>query len=1080
MSKRKRFAVNFLADLHIHSPYSRATSKGSNLSGLAAWAQIKGINLIGTGDFTHPDWFAQLEEQLMPAEQGLFRRKDPLVPQVLQGTTPTSVDIRFILTAEISSIYKRHDKVRKVHNIIFCPDLESARAFNARLAAIGNIHSDGRPILGLDSRDLLEIVLEEIPGGFLVPAHIWTPWFSLFGSKSGFDTVEECFGDLSDHIFALETGLSSDPDMNRLISALDRFTLISNSDCHSPSKLGRELNLFDCELSFGAMREALEHPSQGFRGTVEFYPEEGKYHHDGHRKCGICFDPATTREHNNICPVCGKPLTIGVSHRVMELADRNTPYYPDQAPGFESLIPLPEILSEILGVGFGSKAVLQQYARLIGKFGAEFTLLRDTPVEDISSDSTLLGEAIKRVRERKVIRQAGFDGQFGIIHVFENGEIDTLAGVGSLFANEKVARKAQKALNKVGPKLCSTEPAKKKAAPEHKGPKLNAEQQEIIHSTSPHILVSAGPGTGKTFTLVERMVRLLATNQRPENLFAITFTNKAADEIKERLSARTAAAAATVFSGTFHTFCLHWLRKAQPALAVIGDETRQLLIKQLFANLNPQERNQIRAEVISYFHFRSTQPHGLQASVSVQSYLSHLEKLVAVDLDAIIPTFLACLHDADFKKMVTGEVRCLFVDEFQDVNQAQYDLVSALADTAEVFAIGDQDQAIYGFRGSDLKFFFQFGKDHNATLLKLTANYRCRPEIVKAAAALIAHNTVRSAIVLSSKIKKAASLHKLTLENAQKEGQAIARTIEKLVGGTSSLTVDQEGADSYTFKDIAVLFRMGRQAAILAAELANLGIPFQQSGAAPFFMKAEVRPLYHFLLAATGKATIADTLQLLGAIKGIGHTTLDLLEQKIPAISNDIWQELTHVEIPHVAMEKIAALHEIMALYKEGAQKDGSRGLGKVAHFLGLDLDHDLIKKFINFSRALGGMDAAAHHFLRHAEATVYDDRAEAVALMTMHSAKGLEFPVVFIAGLEEGLCPYISVGSNLEEERRLLYVAMTRAKEKLFVTRSTTRHGAECTPSRFLNELPSQLFTAQDPPVAKKKKKTAVQLKLF
>ncbi len=1072
--------MNFLADLHIHSPYSRATSKSSNLAGLAAWAQVKGIHVLGTGDFTHPGWFSELEEQLTPAEQGLFRLKDPAVPQALPGITPDPIDIRFTLTAEISSIYKRHGKVRKVHNIIFCPDLESARAFNARLAAIGNIQSDGRPILGLDSRDLLEIVLEEIPQGFLVPAHIWTPWFSLFGSKSGFDSIEECFADLSDHIFALETGLSSDPDMNRLVSALDRFSLISNSDCHSPSKLGREVNLFACELSFAAMRQALEDPSQGFAGTVEFYPEEGKYHHDGHRKCGVCFDPITTREHDNICPVCGKPLTVGVNHRVMELADRNTPLYPDNSPGFESLIPLPEILSELLGVGPASKAVLKQYSRLIGKFGSEFSLLRDTPVEEISQDSTLLGEAIKRVRERKVIRQAGFDGQFGIIHLFEEGEIDQLAGVGSLFSTEKVQRKKAKKISKVEPKLFSPLASSTKAAPAHKGFKLNAQQQDIVHCPAPHVIVSAGPGTGKTFTLVERMTSLLADAEQPEHLFAITFTNKAAAEIKERLLDKTGPQCSSIFSGTFHTFCLHWLRQAQSALTVIGDETRQLLLKQLFAHLNQQERNQIRAEIISHFHFRATQTQGLPASTQVQSYLNHLEDLVAIDLDAIIPTFLTCLHDADFKKLVTDKVRCLFVDEFQDVNRAQYDLVCALAETAKVFAIGDPDQAIYGFRGSDLHFFFQFAKDTKATELQLTSNYRCRPEIIKAATALIAHNRLRSAITLKPKTKKAGSLHKLALENGRKEGQAIARTIENMVGGTSSLTVDQAGAGNYTFKDIAILFRMGRQAAILAAELESLGIPFQQSGATPFFMKPEVRPLYHFLLAVTGKANIADNLLLLGAIKGIGHTTLDLLEQKIPVTSHDIWQELTHIEIPHIAMEKIAALHEMMTLYKEGASQDGSRGLGQVAHFLGLDLDHDLVKKFINFARALGGMDTVAAHFLSHAEATVYDERAEAVSLMTMHSAKGLEFPVVFIAGLEEGICPYISAGSDLEEERRLLYVAMTRAKETLFLTRSKTRHGADCQPSRFLKELPSHLFTAQDKPAATKKKKKAVQLKLF
>ncbi len=1072
--------MNFLADLHIHSPYSRATSKKSNLAGLAAWAQVKGIHLLGTGDFTHPGWFAELEEQLAPAEQGLFHLRNPAVPQALAGATPTPFDIRFALTAEISSIYKRHGKVRKVHNIIFCPDFNSARAFNARLAAIGNIHSDGRPILGLDCRNLLEIVLEEIPGGFLVPAHIWTPWFSLFGSKSGFDSVEECFGDLSDHIFALETGLSSDPDMNRLISALDRFTLISNSDCHSPAKLGREVNLFDCELSFATMRQALKDPSQGFRGTVEFYPEEGKYHHDGHRKCGICFDPITTRAHNNNCPVCGKPLTIGVSHRVMELADRNTPLYPDQAPGFESLIPLAEILSELLGVGPGSKAVLKQYARLIGTFGSEFTLLRDTPIDVIGHDSTLLGEAIKRVRERRVIRQAGFDGQFGIIHVFAEGEIDELAGAKSLFATEKVGRKAPKALNKVEPKHLPPLPAKNKAGTGQKGPKLNARQHEIVTSPDPLIIVSAGPGTGKTFTLVERMTRLFTEGRRPENLFAITFTNKAADEIKKRLLARTGDGAAAVFSGTFHTFCLHWLRRAQPALEVIGDETRQLLVKQLFANLNHQERSQIRAEIISHFHFRATKKQILPASAQVQCYLSHLEEIVAIDLDAIIPTFLACLQDTDFRKLVTGEVGALYVDEFQDVNQAQYDLVSTLADTAEVFAIGDPDQAIYGFRGSDLKFFFHFAKEAKATELNLTSNYRCRPEILKAAAALISHNSLASGIVLTPQDKKAGSLHKMALENAQKEGQAIAQTIENLVAGTSNLTVDQMGADNFTFKDIAILFRMGRQAAILAAELENRGIPFQQSGATPFFMKPEVRPLYHFLLAVTGKADIAATLLLLGALKGIGHTTLDLLEQKIPVTSHDIWQELTHIEIPHLAMEKIAALHEIMTVYKEGARADGSHGLAQVAHFLGLDLDHALVKKFIDFARALGGMESVAHHFLSHAEATIYDERAEAVSLMTMHSAKGLEFPVVFIAGLEEGICPYVSTGSDLEEERRLLYVAMTRAKEKLFMTRSKSRHGTECEPSRFLQELPAQFFTEQDTPAAKKNKKTAVQLKLF
>jgi DNA helicase-2/ATP-dependent DNA helicase PcrA len=432
--------MNFLTDLHIHSPYSRATSRHSNLPGLAAWAGVKGIHVIGTGDFTHPGWFKELSEQLIPAEQGLFKLADPAIPPVLPDVRP-SPDIRFMLTAEISCIYKRQDQVRKVHNIIFCPDLEQAQQFNRRLATIGNIHSDGRPILGLDSRDLLEIVLEEIPAGFLVPAHIWTPWFSLFGSKSGFDSIDDCFGDLTEHIFALETGLSSDPAMNRLISALDRFTLMSNSDCHSPAKLGREATIFACDLSFHGIQAALKDPSKGLQGTIEFYPEEGKYHHDGHRKCGLCFDPQTTREHGGLCPVCSKPVTVGVANRIMELADRDTPLFPQDSPAFESLIPLQEILSELLGVGPNTKTVLKQYSRLIKKFGSEFSILRSQPLEDLQRDSPLLGEAINRVRQRQVVRLPGFDGQFGVIRAFQESELSQLAGQHPLFNNQGVKRK---------------------------------------------------------------------------------------------------------------------------------------------------------------------------------------------------------------------------------------------------------------------------------------------------------------------------------------------------------------------------------------------------------------------------------------------------------------------------------------------------------------------------------------------------------------------------------------------------------------------------------------------------------------
>lgn len=438
--------MDYIADLHIHSPYSRATSPESNLAGLAGWAGVKGIQVIGTGDFTHPGWFRRLKDALEPAEPGLFRLKnEAVIASPLPGVTPLAGPVRFLLSAEISCIYKRHGVVRKVHNLLYVPDFASAERLNAKLAGIGNIESDGRPILGLDSRDLLEILLEQAPEGFLVPAHIWTPWFSLFGSKSGFDSIEECFGELTPHVFALETGLSSDPDMNRLITGLDRFALISNSDCHSPSKLGREANLFSTGLDFFALRDAIRgNRRDTFRATVEFYPEEGKYHADGHRACHVCLDPVESRRLGLACPVCGRPLTVGVYHRVMELADREEPLYREDSPEVFSLIPLPELLGEIIGAGPASKGVMEQYSRAIGLFGSEFNLLLHAPLDEIRDASPVLGEAVGRMRAGRVIRTPGYDGEYGVIRVFEEGEAERLAGHGSLFGDGPAPRRRKK------------------------------------------------------------------------------------------------------------------------------------------------------------------------------------------------------------------------------------------------------------------------------------------------------------------------------------------------------------------------------------------------------------------------------------------------------------------------------------------------------------------------------------------------------------------------------------------------------------------------------------------------------------
>ena len=408
--------MNFYTDLHIHSKYSRATSKNLTLEELAIWAKKKGLSLIGTGDFTHPAWFEEIKQKLIPSDDGTFRLKPEIEKEI-------NASVKFMLTVEISTIYKKWDKTRKVHHVVFVPNLKTAEIFRNKLDAIGNIKSDGRPILGLDSRNLLEIVLESGENSYIIPAHIWTPWFSVLGSKSGFDSIEDCYGDLAEHIFALETGLSSDPEMNWRVSKLDKYRLVSNSDAHSASKLAREATVFNIAPNYYSIMNALK-TGEGYVGTVEFFPEEGKYHEDGHRKCNICMSAEETKKHNGICPVCGKPMTIGVSYRVNELADKkDLKILPKTAGKVYSLIPLQEIISEIMQVSTSSKSVCNEYEKLINKFGTELSILQDIPTDEISKTSEILAEAITRLRKGQVIKQAGYDGEYGVIKLFNANEL---------------------------------------------------------------------------------------------------------------------------------------------------------------------------------------------------------------------------------------------------------------------------------------------------------------------------------------------------------------------------------------------------------------------------------------------------------------------------------------------------------------------------------------------------------------------------------------------------------------------------------------------------------------------------------
>ncbi|WP_456473404.1 UvrD-helicase domain-containing protein [Desulfolithobacter sp.] len=1112
--------MRYIADLHIHSMYSRATSKASHIPGLAAWAAVKGIQVIGTGDFTHPAWFAHLQEHLEEAEPGLYRLRqdvrsvDPggILPGGMQ--LPDTSRVRFVLSAEISLIYKRDGRVRKVHNVIFAPDFASVKRLNNRLAGIGNLEADGRPILGLDSRDLLEIVLETVPDGVLVPAHIWTPWFSLFGSRSGFDDIKECFGDLTPHVFALETGLSSDPDMNRRISGLDRYTLISNSDCHSPQKLGREANLFDTGFSYPEMMAAIRRPQdesgkQVFAATIEFYPEEGKYHCDGHRKCGVCLEPAQSVEHGGTCPVCGRPLTIGVLYRVMELADRPEAVYPPGSPAVHSLIPLPEILSELLGTGPATKRVMTAYAGLINRFGSEFEILLQLPIKDIADHgSPMLAEAIDRVRKGDVIRQPGFDGQFGVIRVFSPQERDRLAGQLQLFGVSPVRKRKKKELNP--PAFSEKDPVRNDR--DQTQQIANREQDAAINSTARRIIVTAGPGTGKTYTLVQRVIQRLRSE--PDSVHTvITFTNKAADEVRDRIRVAIGRGDGARVA-TFHGFCLHWLRRFRPQLQVAGPELRRLVLRRLFPDLSTSLlcRRATRIGVL-LGHHSSPRPAWFA------SYTEYLTENRLVDIDGVVPAMLELLGNTDIRDQVVRHTGHLFVDEFQDCNETQYLLVRELAGGCPVFVIGDPDQAIYGFRGADPCWFFRFIDELTPEQYHLFQNYRSGEIIVRAAARVIANNRRSSTgqpVVCHRKAEARIYLHQA--DNESTEARFVVDRIQDLLGGTShrvidglqhnQLFVDNElsGLEA-GLGDIAVLYRTGRQAEALAKACAEASIPVQVVDIEPYYCKGDLRILYLWIILAAGRADSGHLFDLLRREDGVGRQTLASLEGALPCSGpipvRDLVNFLASGVEPGADRRLSSFLSQVRRMQDLWNQGDLEPLLSELIDRYRLDREEDDMVRFFQLAATFGqDLDGFARHLQDYSTSQVYDPGAEAVSLMTIHAAKGLEFPVVFLVGLEEELLPLCrrqpagqdcvestdggDEVAHLEEERRLFYVGMTRSSRLLFLSHCRTRmvHGQRllCTRSRFIDEIGPDLLeeTTHATLRPRRRKKSPRQLPLF
>ena len=706
----------FVADLHIHSHFSRATAKNLDLPHLEVWARRKGIAVVGTGDFTHPGWLAEIKDQLRLGPGGLFS----LNPKCRIDTpadhhyVPQS-PVQFLLSAEISSIYKQDGKTRKVHSLILMPDIDAVERFNATLDKIGNLKSDGRPILGLSAKDLLDITVNTDDRAMFIPAHAWTPWFSILGAHSGFDSLEECFGDLTPFVTAIETGLSSDPAMNWQLSMLDRVTLISNSDAHSPANLAREANLFNCPAGYDDITLAIK-TGQGFEGTIEFFPEEGKYHLDGHRKCGLRLTPAERLENGDQCPKCGKKITIGVLSRVRELADRPQGYRPRGASDYQSLLPLPELIGQVLERGPKTKGVAVVYHRLIKNLGPELSILLEAGLDDVAlaggEPGPLISRAIDNMRRGRVHARPGFDGQYGVIEVVTQADRDEIMGQQLMWHSAKrpVKKSQKKADLKPGPKIAEDTPASQSG---QSAEKLNDRQLAAVSAPPGPSIIVAGPGSGKTLALTRRIAYVIARfGARPDEVLAITFTRQAASEMKRRLERLLPDQGDAPFVSTFHALGAHILKMAGIERQVIEADDQMGLFRRAAkkVELTPAEL----ARQISMAKQNLRRPEEIDEPKTARGYAAYQEFLGVVgkcDFDDLIMDAVGILRrDENLLASCRNRWPHVFIDEFQDINLAQWEFTRLLAPggSPNLTAIGDPDQAIYGFRGATPQFFRQF------------------------------------------------------------------------------------------------------------------------------------------------------------------------------------------------------------------------------------------------------------------------------------------------------------------------------------------------------------------------------------
>ncbi|TQS42456.1 UvrD-helicase domain-containing protein [Cryptosporangium phraense] len=1116
----------FHADLHIHSKYSRACSRDCDLEHLTWYAKRKGLTLVGTGDFTHPAWNAHLHDTLVEAEPGLYRLNDDLarsVDRTLPGIVAAST-VRFMLSVEISTIYKRDDKTRKVHHLVYLPDLEAVDRFNTTLARIGNIASDGRPILGLDSRDLLEITLESSPDGYLVPAHIWTPWFAALGSKSGFDAIADCYADLADNIFAVETGLSSDPSMNWRVSSLDKYTLVSNSDAHSPPALAREAHSYETALDYFAVRDALK-TGDGYAGSIEFFPEEGKYHADGHRACNLSWQPAETIAAGGTCEVCGKPVTVGVLSRVEALADRPEGERPPGKAAFRNLVPLPEIVGEIHSVGPRSKTVTREVDGLVAALGPELDILTEVPVDQVAAvGGEVLGEAIGRLRRGEVIRQPGYDGEYGVIRLFEPAELKASSGASALFdlpeqddyavrrttagrslagnadgrgtagsgraaavaagpafpamsassvaaqagtaargsaegpgsagpgsaargsgaarggaagrgrGNSAVGRAADPAalLETAGipaPRGVDTAPDGNTArgeTPARGGTPARGAQDPAGLAThggasyggpppsGPDEPAAAGPAGVEIELPLQIPDRGVLEGLDPEQRAAAgaadgpllvvagpgtgktrTLTHRVAYLVAERGVAAESCLAITFTrraAGELTSRLASLLPSGEPfvatfhalALAICREQFAALGFAEPPSVADDADRDAVLAELD--LPAGSAVPDAL-----AEGYRKRLRARGLLELDELVRSA------TPFAAGYRSRWPYVLVDEYQDVDAEQYALLRELVPSdGNLFAIGDPDQSIYSFRGADVGFFLRFSADFpSATVVTLTRNYRSAPPIVAAAVQVVRPGTLVPGRGLSAERRDlgAARLVVHSVASEAEEAGWVAATVDALVGGASFHSLDSGRADGvveehYDFSDVAVLYRTDAQSRALQSAFTSAGLPFQKRGIDRLSSRPGVSSVLREMALLPG--SVAQRLRAAGAVLAARSAAPDLFSaEDVGLRESDVW----------AAVE----------LLRPSASEFGE------------DLDG-----FLSFV-SLG------------AEVDALDARADAVSMLTLHAAKGLEYPVVFLVGAVDGVLPMRFGGASdpeqEAEERRLFFVGVTRAQRRLFVS---------------------------------------------